>query len=107
MDNHRVLLVPEQGHEANDLATWLRRQGFDVSFVAEPETMGSAETLSVAIAGNAALRAMALVAREWIRAHRTRISIRLSNGDSFEVEGTTDIDQLVELMCQSGGEDDA
>jgi len=107
MDSHRVLIALEKSREASDLAMWLRRQGHDVSFVVEAETMGSAETLSIAIAGNAALRAVAAVAQEWIRARRTRISVRLGSGDSFDLEGTTDIDELVGLLRESADRNDA
>jgi len=105
MKSYSMLLAAERGSEAADLASWLRRQGFAVSFVAQPETMGAAETLSATVAGSAALKGLVLVAREWVRAHRTRISVRLGNGDSFEVEGTTDVDDLVELLRETAMED--
>jgi len=105
MKDYSMLLAVERGDEVADLAAWLRRQGFAVSFVARPETMGAAETLSATVAGSAALKGLVLVAREWVRAHRTRISVRLGNGDSFEVEGTIDVDDLVELLRESGGDD--
>jgi hypothetical protein len=105
MKDYSMLLAVERGDEAADLAAWLRRQGFAVSFVAQPETMGAAETLSAAVAGSAALKGLVLVAREWVRAHRTRISVEMGNGDSFEVEGTTDVEDLIELLRESDRDD--
>lgn len=99
-----MLLAVERGGEVADLAAWLRRQGYAVSFVARPETMGAAEVLSATVAGSAALKGLVLVAREWVRAHRARISVRLGNGDRFEVEGTTDVDDLIELLRESSGD---
>jgi hypothetical protein len=98
LDSYCVLLEARRADEAASLSSWLRRQGTEVDLQSQPERMGGGEVIVASVIGEAALRALVVISREWIRAHRTRISVRLEGRGSFEVEGTTDIDELVDLL---------
>jgi hypothetical protein len=99
MPTFQLFITTESPSDAASLVTWLRRQQQDVTVVSAEGKMGAPEALSAALGGSAALRAFALIAREWIRAHRTRISIEVEGRGQFVVEGTTDIDDLVALLA--------
>lgn len=101
MERYCVQFEAGRAGEAASLLSWLLRQETEVSYAAAPQTMGGGEVLTAVVVGGAALRGLVLVAREWIRAHRTRISVRLEGKGSFEVEGTADVDELVALLRES------
>ncbi len=69
--------------------------------------MGASEILGVTVTGLAALRAFVLIAQEWIRAHRTKITLEIEGHGRLEVEGTTNVDRLLavlERQAEGGGE---
>jgi hypothetical protein len=94
-----------------DLLEWLRAQGVSASLDTEPTKMGTAETVSVVVAGAAALRGAFVVLREWIRARRTTVSVKTPEGLEFRITSSTSDEALADLVgqiqCQSGTGDDA
>lgn len=94
-ERYDVGLTVKDASSAASLSTWLRRQGTDVAFRIPDGAMGVSETLLVACTGSAALRGLMMIAREWIKAHKTTISLEVEGRGRFTVEGTTDIDELI------------
>jgi hypothetical protein len=106
MEDFRLLVEAGDATASVSLASWVENQGFEARPGHAPGTMGAGETLSVTVVGSAALRAFVAIAREWIRAHRTKIAVRLEGGGSFVVEGSTDIDEVVELLREDSAKRD-
>jgi hypothetical protein len=98
VESYRVLFALDDASSSASLATWLERRGVDVSPGAPEGSMGAGEALSCAVIGSTALRAAVAVAQDWIRAHHTKISVQVQGRGSFEIEGSTDIDQLLDLL---------
>lgn len=98
MPTTQIRLGVSNASEAASLATWMRRNEQDVQPTPTHEVMGSGETVTLTLAGAAAFRAAMLVAREWIRAHKTSITVEIKGRGRVIVEGTTEIDRIVELL---------
>jgi len=99
----RLTATAATASDAASLMAWLRRQGQEVVIIVAPGSMGAGEVIGSTLAGTAALKAFVAIAREWIRAHRTSITVEVDGRGRFEVQGTTDIDQLVALMTSQDG----
>ena len=97
MATYEVTATATTASAAASLSTWLRRQGYAVSFVLADGTMGTSDVLLATVSGGVGLRAFALVAREWVKAHKTKLTLELQGRGKLVVEGTTDIERLVSV----------
>ena len=100
MERVCALLIAEDAEAAGSLATWMRRQHLDVSVRPAAETMGAIDIVSILV-GAGGLRSLAQVAREWMRAHRTKLSIEIEGRGRVAIEGTIDLDEFARLMQQA------
>lgn len=102
--NYRLNFRTQTASDAADLTTWFGRQSVTTATEAQPGTMGLGEVVSCTAAGSAALPAIVAVAKEWIRAHRTTVTLEIEGRGSFLVEGTTDIESLVAALIEPGAQ---
>lgn len=99
-----IVVTTEGPADAGGLTHWLVTQGHTVRPAAEPGAMGAADTILVAAAGTATIRAVVLVVREWIQAQRTRVTVEIPEVGKFQVDGPGDIDALVALLDSREGD---
>lgn len=97
----RLLLAVNDASSTASLASWLRRNGAQTASLVPEGAMGASELLAVSVLGSAGARALATIAQEWIRAHRTSISARIEGRASVTLEGPTDIAEFVRLLEQA------
>lgn len=104
-----MLIIAASATDASDLADWLSQAGVNSTPVVGERAMGASETISVAAGALAAVSAALAVVREWIKAHRKVITLELDGRGRIHVEGTDDIDRLLESLesnTAAGASDD-
>lgn len=97
MEHHRLMLGTNDAVAAASLTSWLRRQGFEVSATTAPERMGAVEVVCI-VAGSSGIRALASVVREWIRANRSTVAVRVEGRGEVHIEGAVEVEELERVL---------